>query len=506
MYTKFTASQGVVLRKMGGRFDAAWQLAAGTVPASRGAAAVPAFSFGAILGLCLVVAALILTALLGADVLGVIALATAPVASKRPLAEILRELKTIQDEHRGKEMPQNVGEKFDALAKEAKTLQDEADREAQIKGFEKFEKYMAEVPDPVLPPAGGETKESKAAKQKEVVGYLSVGSAFVKSEQFRNYLANRMPKAGSLPMEVKDVFGGVIAVTREMVEAKAVPDVSELITPQRLAEVVRTDERRPLRMRDVLNVSQTNSTSVEYLVISGYTPAADFVAEQGLKPEAAITFDKASAPVRTLAVTMPVTEQMLQDAPQIQGIIDNEMRFDLDQVVDLNVLWGAGTGEQFLGIFNTPGIQDATALARGEAEDTLIDKVRRAMTEVRLAYLEPGAVAVHPYEWERMVLEKGTDNRYVWAVITTEQGMRIWGLRVVETVAMKNPANAQRRILVGDFQRGATLWDRQQTQVAVGWVDDQFRRNMRTVRAEMRAAFGVKRPKAFAWIEAAAAV
>ena len=416
------------------------------------------------------------------------------------LKPILERLQALQTEYKGRQMPQNVGEEFEKLAAEAKALQDSADREKKLREFEQFAR---EVPEPMLPPAG----EQKAVEQKgaEIVGYLPIGQAFTTSEQFKAFMAAGAPQQGSAPFAVKDVFGGMVPVTREQLERKAVPDVSLLVTPQRLAETVRTDERRPLRMRDVLNVSQTGSNAVEYLITDGYTAAADFVAEQGVKPESAIAFDTATAPVRTVAVTMPVTEQMLADAPQIQGIINNELRYDLDTVVDLNVLWGAGTGQQFLGIFNTPGIQNATALARGDAGDTAIDRFRRAMTEIRVAYLEPTAGLVHPYDWEAMVLEKGTDARYLWSVVATEQGLRIWGLPIIETVAMKNPASAQRRMLIGDFRRGATLWDRQQAQIAVGWVNNQFRQNMRTIRAELRAAFGVQRPKAFAWVETQAA-
>jgi hypothetical protein len=54
--------------------------------------------------------------------------------------------------------------------------------------------------------------------------------------------------------------------------------------------------------------------------------------------------------------------------------------------------------------------------------------------------------------------------------------------------------------------RGATLWDRQQATVAVGWKDDDFIKNLRTIRAELRAAFAVRRPKAFIKITSQAAV
>ena len=79
--------------------------------------------------------------------------------------------------------------------------------------------------------------------------------------------------------------------------------------------------------------------------------------------------------------------------------------------------------------------------------------------------------------------------------------MRLWALPVVESQSMETDGGDTRNILVGDFNRGATLWDRQQNTIATGFVNDQFIRNMRTIRAEARAAFGVKRPHFFRTIE-----
>jgi hypothetical protein len=47
---------------------------------------------------------------------------------------------------------------------------------------------------------------------------------------------------------------------------------------------------------------------------------------------------------------------------------------------------------------------------------------------------------------------------------------------------------------------GATLFDREEAAVRVGLIDDQFVRNMQTILAELRVAFAVWRPNAFARI------
>lgn len=168
-------------------------------------------------------------------------------------------------------------------------------------------------------------------------------------------------------------------------------------------------------------------------------------------------------------------------------------------------MYGDGTGENFDGILNDSAVMDA----RTEGSDTLIDIARRGITDVRRAGYTPNGILIDPLDWEDVVLEKGSDNRYVWVVVTDGATQRLWAVPVVETEAMEdfagNPTEA-RNMLVGDFQRGATLWDRESASISVGWINDQFIRNQRTILAELRAAFGVKRPGAFRKHETQAAV
>lgn len=431
---------------------------------------------------------------------------------KADLTKLLTELAAGQKEMETGPLSAARGAELEAKAKEAESLQAEVDQYERISGLAAKGR---EIPDPVLPESKG-----RADRGPEIIGYLPLGTAFVQSEQYKQFLAQGMPEGGSLPFSVKGLQGEnrFLPLTHDEYkrlqagfEGKAVPTLgADVIAPQRIADVVRGTEMEQLTMRDLLNVQGTNSNAVEYLTVTpAANPAAAPVAESALKPETSMTLGTATAPVRTIAVHMPVTEQQLQDIPQIQGLINNELRYELAYVEDEQVTWGDGTGQNLLGIFNTTGV----TAGRTVAGDTLIDKIRRAITDVRVARNMPNGIAVHPYDWEVIQLLKGSDNTYIWVVVTdpaTGQN-RIWGLTVVESLGMQKPTLAvntntiyERRILVGDFVRGATLWDKQQAAVAVGYVNDQFIRNQRTLRAEERLAFGVKRPKAFRYVVAQA--
>lgn len=426
---------------------------------------------------------------------------------KDVLAKLYVELDGAQKEIDAGTVSQTRGEEIEAKAKEAEALQKEIDQAERIAGLAAKGREVAEV---VLP-TGKSNAESKGrgagmgSDGSPIVGFKSVGAMFADSPELANYLQSGAPAGvGSAPFAVKNLHEKFIPVTEKMVETKAVPTLTGVIQADRVAEVVRTTENDRLHLRDLLQVSQTGSSSVEYVVLSSYTRAAAPVAESAAKPEAALAATTATAPVRTLAVHMPVTEQQLQDVAGIRSMIDNELLYDLRKLEEEQFMYGSGAGQNLQGLLTLAGVTAVTRTAPSATQN--IDRIKIAATDVMVAGGEPNGVAIHPIDWEAVVLQKGTDNRYIWAMIETDNGPRIWGMNVVETVAMKNPANLQRFFLVGDFIRGATVWDREQASIAVGWINAQFTQNLRTIRAEERLAFGIKRPAFFKKYETATAV
>lgn len=429
---------------------------------------------------------------------------------KKKHDDLVDHIAKVADEHKGKPMPQNVGEDLDSKAKEAedlwKEIEPELERYERLAGIQgrkaRMDRLEGAVPDPALPEDKGDPKQRKD----RIVGYLPLGEAFVRSPEFAEFRKAGMPRQNVQILTVphyerkRGAPIGYVPLTKEMVERleqKAAPTLgADVIEPDRLAELVRVTEHDMLRLRDVLNVSGTTSDSIVYNRLASYTRAAAAVVEGAVKPEAAMSLDTITESVRTQAVHIPVHNNQLADLPQLRNLIDTELLFDLANLEEEQVIYGDGTGENFNGIAVDADVQ----AARTVSADTLIDIIRRAITDVRRSGYQPNAVTIDPLDWEEIELAKGTDNRYVWAVIRDELGARIWSLLVVEMVGMeanRGDPTEERNLIVGDWMRGATLWVREAVTVSVGWINDQFTRNQRTILAEQRAAFGVKRPNAF---------
>lgn len=258
--------------------------------------------------------------------------------------------------------------------------------------------------------------------------------------------------------------------------------------------------QREINVLDLVPRLQTDSDTIEYVREDTFTNNAAMVAEAsattgttGTKPESVLAYSTQTSPVRTLAHWIPVTNKTLADAPQIRGIINSRLLLGLTLSLESQILSGDGTGENFTGILNS-GIQ-----TRGLGADSVLDAIFRARTMVRVTgKSRPTAVVLHPNDWEGIRLARensasATYGGYLMGAPSAVGANTVWGLPVVESEAITENTG-----LVGDFPMGCTLFDREQAVIRIGLINDQFIRNMQTILAELRAAFVVWRPTAFA--------
>lgn len=259
---------------------------------------------------------------------------------------------------------------------------------------------------------------------------------------------------------------------------------SALIVPQR-DQFVGLPKRR-LQVRSLLNVVPVLSGSVEYPQLLTRPSGADMVAEAALKPESAMTFDLATAPIRTIAHWIPASVQVLEDAPQLQGLIDEELRYGLALKEEAELLYGDGTGQHLDGM-----VTQATAFSNpiADTEYNMIDTIGAAILQALLADVPVDGVVIHPADWWRIRLLKGADDKYLLGDPGANVAPVLFGLPVVPTQAMTVD-----KFLVGSFA-SQTLYDRMEPRVEVSTEhDDFFVRNLVAIRCEERVGLAVKRP------------
>lgn len=282
---------------------------------------------------------------------------------------------------------------------------------------------------------------------------------------------------------------GTVGITVKAVTS-ATGSGGGLIRPDRQSDIVGMT-RVQMRVRDLVTPGQTESNSIEYAYQTVRTNAAAAVAEGAQKPESNYGWDVANAPVRTIAHWVPASRQAMDDIPQLESLIDGELRYGLDDVEDAELLLGDGTGQHLNGLYTqaTAYSQPAGVSISGE---TRIDRLRLAILQVELADYAPDGLVIHPTQWTNIELTKDAAGGYIFA---NPQGLAtntLWGRPVVSTKRI-----GANNFLVGAFKLAAQIFDRMDTEVRISDQDrDNFIKNMLTIRAEKRLALVVRRPTA----------
>jgi HK97 family phage major capsid protein len=263
-----------------------------------------------------------------------------------------------------------------------------------------------------------------------------------------------------------------------------------VVAPMRDPNVVPLLQRR-LFVRDLLSVGRTGSPAIQWIQQTGFTNNAAVVAENTLKPLSTIAYALKNTPVATIAHLFKASKQIMDDFEQLASDIDSEMEYGLKFAEEVEFLFGDGTGVHLHGI-----VPQATAYAPGFAvpDQTPIDDMRLAMLQAQLARLPATGTVLHYQDWARIELTKDSQGRYIMANPLGLLGPVLWGVPVVPTEI----AAFVGKFLTGAFKGGAQVYDREDANVLISTENnDDFEKNMMTVRCEERTALAVKRPEAF---------
>jgi HK97 family phage major capsid protein len=391
-------------------------------------------------------------------------------------------------------------------------MQDIKEIKSLIAGLETMGEVDAWASEPQTSVASTYAAAANEVKHLSSRELKSIGEMFLESPEFKSLANGRNGANMVAPWQA--------AVSLTGYNVKDVYSALPTGTPGSFGTIQRdpivTPPTRTKRVRDLFPTRTTTAAVIEYFRQVGFTSiaapgvsassystnnAAAAVAERsggafGLKPQSSFQFVGEQAAVRTLAHWEAAHRNVLADEPQLRSIIDNELMYGLRLLEDNQILNGDGTGENLLGVLQTPGIQtyDWSLGATSPVPDTKADALRRAATLSFLAYYEPTGIVLHPNDWEDIELTKDANGQYLVAVSIAMGGEpRVWRMPIVDT-----PAMTEGTALVGAFGTGAQLYDREQASIRISEQhSDFFVRNAIVILAEQRLALAVKRPEAF---------
>ena len=329
--------------------------------------------------------------------------------------------------------------------------------------------------------SGDGTKDSDREIERKGGRRQSMGEAFVNSVAFKEYRTGQ----GGPVAELKGISLKTLMETTNN-GSGAGWDPEDIRTGR--LEFMPT--RPAPQVVNFLPQTTTTMSSIVYMEETTFTNAATEVLEGGAYPEAALALTERTSQVRKISVFIPVTDEQFEDEPRAQGYVNNRLPFMIQQRLDLQVLSGNGTAPNLRGVENVVGIQSQALGA-----DSIPDAVYRAARKVRDdGFAEPNVMFIAPSKWESVRLLKTADGQYIWGHPSMVGPYTLWGIPVVETTAVTST-----KVILGDFANFSELAMKRGLDVQVSNShNDFFIKGQLAIRADIRAAFVVYRPKAMA--------
>jgi HK97 family phage major capsid protein len=419
------------------------------------------------------------------------ALTEAQKAAAAKHAEFVSARKAAIEEH-GPEALLANDDVFNALHAKQKEYGTAADAEVKAK-----EKYTAALD--ML--SAGDRKElglgdllnpEKKLSEHSRGELKSIADRYVESKGYKELVeSGALSESGNLGTSKATVVGSAMEL-KALLTGLSDTSGGAFIVNDRQPDITTLLRESP-KIVDLVNVGTTDSDMVEWVRMTSRTNAAAEVLEatssaDGMLPESTFALDVVNTIVQSLGHFIAATKRAMSDAGQLRTIIDQELEEGLRLRLDAEILAGNGTTPNLRGILNTAGIQTQALGA-----DSRSAAVHRAITKVALAFMNADAIVLHPTDAESIRLELDANGNYIYGPPSQNQPLSIWGLRVVTSTLISAGTG-----LVGAWRQGATLWLREG--VAISATDshsDWFLRNIIAIKADMRCAFGVRRPAAF---------
>lgn len=249
-------------------------------------------------------------------------------------------------------------------------------------------------------------------------------------------------------------------------------------------EFTRIQRRKPF-MRELVRVIPTNNMYIAWAEQANADPGvAGTVAEGAAKPQSDFDIVERSAKVEKIATFIKASKESLADLGYLSNEINTELRELVELLLDAQILAGNGNTPNLKGI-----LQYAPAFTGGGqvvSTANRYDVIVAAIAQVVASNFMPDTVVLNPVDFYGMMLTKDSEGRYLIPPFLSSDRLNILGLRVVANNGVTSGS-----YLVGDMKKD-NLAMREEFNIQIGYVNDDFTKNLVTILAELRAVNYIK--------------
>lgn len=271
-----------------------------------------------------------------------------------------------------------------------------------------------------------------------------------------------------------------------MIKAATDPET----TGQDIADYSRrvADIQPKLGARDLFAAEQVSGNALSYYVMGATEGEAAYTAEAHKKPQIHVPYEAKLAALEKIAAYLKESDELLSDEAFLESAIRGRGIYEHRKAVEAYLVSG---------LASTTGIQvDTTALS--------FDSILAAKQDIIAdTGYTPDAMLINPSDWATLLQAKDSNLQYLlggpgfgsYGNGAYFENPKVWGMTVVESAAV-----TAGKCIIGAFKPCASVATKAGEGLRVevsNSNEDDFIKNMVTVRIEERIALAVRVPAAF---------
>lgn len=243
------------------------------------------------------------------------------------------------------------------------------------------------------------------------------------------------------------------------------------------------------RVRDLFAQSRTSGNAVSFVVLGAREGNPAETDEGGTKPQIHYPTSQVTKSLQKIAAYVKDSDELLSDDPRLEDAITECAKMDLGDVTEAYLV------DELL---DTSGVQ------QGEATISFDNILKAAMDILADTRYVADGIILNPGDWYTLRTQKDQHGQYIlggpafgaYGNGAYAQVMKLWEtLAVVPTSAV-----SAGQAVVGAFRRGGKVYGKDNEGIRVEVAntnEDDFIKNLITIRCEERLLLAVKKPDAF---------
>lgn len=300
----------------------------------------------------------------------------------------------------------------------------------------------------------------------------SMGSQFTDSDAYKNFQNGSNQKA------------------RFEVQNNTLTGADANVAPDRKPGVVPGDFHF-LTLEDIFPSIPTTSNAIEFTKEASFTNSAAEAAEAGEKGESALTWSLVNMPISTVAHWIKISRQLAMDNAALAAYVNQRMIYGVNRRVETQLGAGDGVAPNISGILDTGNYTAHGYAAAALGTLKKVNLITKIVGDLWAAGAIPDAILLNPADWAQIQIDI-VDSSVSAARVDYTNGMtpRLNGIPVIQSNGITADS-----VVVGSFRQAGTIHNREGVVVEMSDSDDDnFTKNLITIRAERRLALAIERP------------